>query len=381
MQPFRHFTKNNRVYQRTGFVPATANAPPYLVREILNAYNADGLGVTGKDERIAILIDTFPHDDDLTYFWTKNSLPIVSTRITKINVNNVDPTLLPALEGEESLDTQWASGIARDANVSVYACGSLDFVALDSGLDRIIDDATADTSLRQLSISLGLGELYLSPNAQLDGELKIENDKFLKLAAMGVNVFVSSGDAGSNPDQFGHSGGTAVQVEWMSSCPFVVGVGGTSLRLAGTGAVSGEVAWIGSGGGISRVFPRPGYQNLREMPANSMRLVPDVSLVADPNTGVYIRVGGQDQQIGGTSLSAPVWAGFCALLNASRTKAGKRTLPFLNPLIYPLNKTKCFRNITSGTNGAFKAGLGYNMVTGLGVPDVKSLMNNLLQTK
>jgi kumamolisin len=105
--------------------------------------------------------------------------------------------------------------------------------------------------------------------------------------------------------------------------------------------------------------------------------VPDVSAAADPNTGALLVVNGSAGPIGGTSWSAPVWAGFCALLNEKRVKAGKDPLPFLNPLIYPLMGSSSFRDITSGNNGAFDAGPGYDMVTGIGVPNLKELSKAL----
>jgi kumamolisin len=85
----------------------------------------------------------------------------------------------------------------------------------------------------------------------------------------------------------------------------------------------------------------------------------------------------QVTQIGGTSWSAPVWAGFCALINEARGAAAKLPLPFLNPLIYPLMGSACFRDIQMGSNGAFNAGPGYDMVTGIGVPNVKALIATL----
>lgn len=85
---------------------------------------------------------------------------------------------------------------------------------------------------------------------------------------------------------------------------------------------------------------------------------------------------GRFSRSGGTRWSAPVWAGFCALINEARIKGGKPALPFLNPLIYPLMKT-CFRDISSGSNGAFDAGPGYDLVTGIGVPDLKKLLAEL----
>jgi kumamolisin len=378
LQPFRQATRHTRIYRPVSpaATPATANAPPYLVKEVLKAYNADNLGVTGKGQKIAILIDTLPLDADTAHFWTRNNLPVTANRVEKIKLKDGP---LPPVEGEESMDVQWSSGIASGAKVRVYACGSLAFVDLDLGLDRILADAMADAELRQVSISLGLGEQFLSPDGTPNGEVAIEHQKLLQLAALGVNVFVSSGDGGSNPDQFGQSGGDKDQTEWMASSPFAIGVGGTALHLDSTGAISSETGWVGSGGGVSKVFDRPAFQNQPGMPQGQKRLVPDVCLLAAPETGAYVRVNGADQQIGGTSLSAPVWAGFCALMNEARTKANKPTLPYLNPLIYPLKGSDSFRDITDGSNGGFDAGAGYDMVTGLGAPHLKNLISKLTQ--
>jgi len=79
----------------------------------------------------------------------------------------------------------------------------------------------------------------------------------------------------------------------------------------------------------------------------------------------------QVMQIGGTSWSAPVWAAFCALINDARIKARRPALPFLNPIIYQLIGTASFRDIQEGNNGAFQAGQGYDMVTGIGVPNIR----------
>ena len=134
---------------------------------------------------------------------------------------------------------------------------------------------------------------------------------------------------------------------------------------------------MSGGGGKSVFFKRPSWQQGAGVPAGNQRLVPDVSLTADPNEGGFLVLNNKVVQIGGTSWSAPVWAGFCALINEARAKAKKKPLPFLNPLLYPLLGTPCFRDITQGSNGAYEAGPGYDMVTGLGVPNVAKLMQAL----
>jgi len=398
LQPFRHAHKHSRVLPMSriahvaGAAPgrgrsrATASArngrargpaksastaPPYHVAQILKAYNADTLKATGSGQTIGILIDTVPNDADLKAFWKSNKVTNSTTKITKINVNG---SPLPGPTGEETLDVEWSSGIAQGAKIRIYATGTLEFVNLDAALDRIIADLPSQPTMRQVSISLGMGETFMAKD-----EVDTQNLKFLKLAAAGVNVFVSSGDAGSNPDVTGHSSAGPTQAEYQSSDPNVVGVGGTSLKLAANGTVEDESGWAGSGGGKSIFFDRPPWQKGAGV-SGTKRLVPDVSLAADPNAGALVVLGGQPGPVGGTSWSAPVWAAFCALLNETRVKAGKDPLPFLNPLIYPLLGSSSFRDITSGNNGAFACGSGYDMVTGLGVPNLAALSAALLGT-
>jgi kumamolisin len=205
------------------------------------------------------------------------------TRIDKVKVGSGH---LPAPEGEETLDASWSSGVAPGAKIKIYATGSLQFVALDQALDRIIADASLDPTLRQVSISLGLGETFVGGPT---GEVATEHQKFLWLAAMGVNVFVSSGDAGSNPNTDGQSANGPLQAEYAASDSAVVAVGGTSLQLAsGDGSVVAEEGWAGSGGGDSIFFSRPPWQTGLGVPAENHRFVPDVSAAADPNEGAYL---------------------------------------------------------------------------------------------
>src|SRR5260221_5142725 len=229
--------------------PNISNAPPYLVNGVVKAYNAHNLPVTGKGQTIAILIDTFPADSDLQAFWQRNDLPISLAQVEKVNVSG---GVLPPIEGEETLDVEWASGVAPGAKVRVYASGSLQFADLDNALDKISSDLEAEPDMRQLSISLGLGDTFMPA-----GEVRTQHQKFLRLAAAGVNVFVSTGDAGSNPDSTGHGGGGPLQAEYSSSDSCVIGVGGTSLVLDPAGSVADETGWPDGGGRNSAFFQRP----------------------------------------------------------------------------------------------------------------------------
>jgi kumamolisin len=384
LQPFRHANKHSRMHKMSvgnrstlladgSLSPNTANEPPYLVPEIMKAYGADGLNLTGDGQTIAILIDTVPNDADLIAFWRANGIAADIANIQKINVTGAT---LPPPEGEETLDVEWSSGVAPKSKIRIYATGTLQFVDLNQALDQILEDLPSRPGMRQLSISLGLGETYMGGP---QGLAAAQHQRFLKLAASGVNIFVSSGDAGSNPDATGHSPTGPLQAEYASSDPTVIGVGGTSLRLAADGSVTDEVGWTSGGGGRSIFFPRPAWQTGNGVPAGGDRLVPDVSLAADPNEGALLVLNNSPIGIGGTSWSAPVWAGFCALINQSRVASGAPALPFLNPLIYPLMGTACFHDINEGSNGAYEAGPGYDLVTGIGVPNVRALIAALTQ--
>jgi kumamolisin len=85
---------------------------------------------------------------------------------------------------------------------------------------------------------------------------------------------------------------------------------------------------------------------------------------ADPETGYSVRVDSQTLVIGGTSAVAPLWAGLIALANATN----KVSAGFINPAIYAAGAKKAFRDITSGNNGGFTAGPGWDACSGLGSP-------------
>lgn len=372
LQPFLHLNKH-RSYRHPLSVAAAAavatgkavsNSPPYLPSAILSAFDGAKLGLDGGGQTIGILIDTFPNDADLQSFWQQANVPGQLANVNKISVGT---GAMPPPEGEESLDVEWTSGIAPGATINIYATGSLAFGPLDAGLQRILDDAKANASLRVVSISLGLGEQNTPA-----GAIRIQSQIYLRLAALGVNVFVSSGDDGSNPQ------GT-LQVEYPSSDPSVVAVGGTTLVLNANGTIKSEAGWAGSGGGKSVKFKRPSWQSGVGVAAGSTRLVPDVAAGADPNTGALVVLNGQPHQIGGTSWAAPTWAAIVALINQARVKAGKKALPFLNPLIYPLNQSTSFRDVTGGSNGAYHSAPGHDLVTGIGSPNVRNLVKALLE--
>jgi sugar lactone lactonase YvrE len=138
------------------------------------------------------------------------------------------------------------------------------------------------------------------------------------------------------------------------------------------------------------MFARPPWQTGPNIPAGAMRCVPDVAAYAfDPYFRLFCYYDGRDAGANGTSSASPIWAGLCALINQARAQAGLGPVGLLGPKIYPLNGTSAFNQITTGlmldanstfvlsegaTNGAYSVGPNYNMVTGLGSPNIGNLI-------
>jgi subtilase family serine protease len=183
--------------------------------------------------------------------------------------------------------------------------------------------------------------------------------------------------------------------EYPAFSPNVLAVGGTSLMLNADSSYNSETGWgyysscvgasIGSGGGISLYEPEPGYQE--GVQSLGMRTTPDVSLFADPATGAWIAdsynldPGNPFEVVGGTSLSAPAWAGLLAIVNQGRAASGAAALNSTGPTeaqqaLYNLPQSD-YNTVTSGSNG-YSAGAGYNLVTGLGTPVANLLVSDLV---
>ena len=344
--------------------PLINNTAPFYPSEILKAYGASNLTVSGAGQTIAIVIDTPPKISDLTQFWTTTGVTQSLNNITFVQVVQGQN---PSLSGEESLDTEWSSSIAPNAKVRVYVTTDLSDPNLDAAYMKIIADLPNVAGLNQVSLSYGGNELDTT-NAQMNTDAQL----FATLASAGVTVFASSGDNGSKPDPF-----RMPQISSPSNDPNVTAVGGTRLFLTSAGNVASETVWSGSGGGVSTYFSRPAWQTGSGVPAGSFRLNPDVSAPADPNTGALVIQNGSQQTVGGTSWSAPVWAGFCALINEARAKASQPPVGVLGAKVYPLIGTANFRDITSGNNGDYSAGAGYDLCTGIGTPNLANLIASL----
>jgi kumamolisin len=354
----------------------TSDSPPYTPAQILNAYGATTTGLTGAGQTIAVVIDSVPADSDLSSFWTRCGISR-SGSIQKIPV--VGSSLPTDTTGEATLDVEMTSSLAPAANVRIYAVTDLSSLNLDLAYERIISDLSSQPTLHQLNLSFGNNE---SENSR--HQLIQDDQLFATLAAGGVTIFAAAGDGGSNPDARtgNYNPQSTLQPSSPASDPNVTAVGGTSLYLnSATGAISSETGWSvsgsgseGSGGGISNVFPQPDWQTGKGVLTGGMRQIPDVAAVSDPSTGSFLVFQGRNSEaFGGTSLGSPIWTAFCALLNQARAAGGLTPLGLFGPYLYPLIGTASLHDITVGNNGAYSAGVGYDLVTGVGTPNFNVL--------
>jgi subtilase family serine protease len=312
--------------------------------------------------------------------------------------------------GEETLDIEAVHSMAPGANI-VYVGAPNNFQDLDAALNHVVDRHLAQIVTNSYGWSTDLLPA---------GYEKPVTDILVQAAAEGIGVYFSSGD---NGDETSNGYRTA---DWPASSPWVTAVGGTSLGVGASNdylfetywgtdryllASSGTAWskqfdwWGGAGGGASRLFGEPGYQLDAGIPyadyyGGHNRVVPDVSMVADPNTGFLM---GQTQtfpdgtakyseyRIGGTSLSSPLFAGLMAVVDQ---QAGSPR-GFVNGKLYTAS-AGAFRDIATsagdpvgvvrvdylnGVDGATRATFrtfgdvetlhsvaGYDDATGLGTP-------------
>jgi subtilase family serine protease len=313
-----------------------ASTSPYGLAPgtIKTAYNFPTSSTAGAGKTIAI-VDAFDHpsaENDLNVFSSQYSLPACTTAngcFTKVDQRGGTnyPRKNSGWALEIALDIEWAHAIAPGAHILLVEADSNSFANLLAAEDY------AKTHAQYVSNSWGASEF--------SGETAYDSH----FAQSGVSFFVSSGDAG-------------LPAEYPSASPNVISVGGTTLHFSG-GNFTSETGWSGSGGGCSVYENKPGAQNTGSVNCNGKRGTPDVSLDADPASGVSVydsfRYQGQSGwwQVGGTSASSPMWAGRSAVSGAVVNSA------------YVYGNSITYRDITSGNNGA-SALPGYDLVTGRG---------------
>ncbi len=320
--------------------------------------------LTGAGQTIGILElgGGYETSDITTYF---QGLGLTSPTVVAVSVDGAtnvpggDPS---GADGEVALDIQVAGAVAPGARIAVYFTPNT-----DQGFIDAITTAVHDTTNKPSVLSISWG----GPESGWSAASRTALDNACQSAgALGVTITVASGDSGSS------DGSTGNNVDFPASSPNVLACGGTRLSGSGT-TISSEIVWNdqpsggATGGGVSTVFPLPSWQANANVPkpadAGGGRGVPDVAGDASPESGYNVLVDGQQEVVGGTSAVAPLWAGLLALINQNRVQAGNATAGFINPTLY--GAPTVLRDITSGSNGTYNAGPGWDPCTGLGSPN------------
>jgi subtilase family serine protease len=333
--------------------------------QVRHAYGFDQLTNQGDGQTIAI-IDAFDDPNieaDLGVFNTKFALPACTTSngcFRKIYAAG-QPRTDAGWSLEMALDVEWAHAIAPKARIILVEAASNSLLNLFDAVDIAVSNGAS-----VVSMSWGGGEFSSEPSYDTH------------FYASGVTFTASSGDSGT--------GG-----EYPASSPFVVSVGGTTLKVDSAGNYLSESAWSGSGGGQSAFEDEPLYQAIYPIPndPSGKRGIPDVSYDGDPATGfpVYDSVRYQGRsgwfQVGGTSAGAPQWAALLAIANSMRLANNKVPLSSsnVNTALYAATYSTNYHDVVTGTNGncaLCSASANYDYVTGLGTPKAAAIVNSLV---
>ncbi len=353
--------------------PAHARTSGYTPAQIVRAYNVAPLsqrGITGQGQTIAFIEVDGIDLNDLAYFDRAFGLPRARP---EVYVPRGAPQALPP-GPETTLDIEWAHALAPAARLQIYEVTRAgDFQNFAGQLATMVEAALSNGAT-DISMSLrGTGSIICSTFL---ASVRLHS-AFQDAVAKGVTVFAASGDYGDHPCQSSHRIGTV----YPASDPDVTAVGGTALSLAPGGGYGGETAWSGSGGGYSADFPRPSYQRGPGDFDARYRSVPDVAFDAAETTGVLVRFNGQWVAVGGTSVGAPCWAAIWALAEQYHEARTGKPLAWANPLLYGLanspQRHAVYHDVTTGNNGYWQAGAGWDRVTGWGSPDAAALVTAL----
>ncbi len=351
---------------------------------LLRTYNAEPLraqGYTGKGETVVVFSFDGFDQADLDRFATEFGLPAFTPEVVG--------GMPSQRTGEATMDLEAIHAMAPDARtVLVNARPTVE----GDGSYATIGAMMEDTDIRypgavwSFSIGWGCDRLITAT------DLVPARAALVAALSHGTTAFNASGDLAGLECKGGHRwssppGPEDIGLDSVASLPEMTDVGGTTLSTDAQGRWLAEQSWFdpplsqGTGGGVSNLFDRPAWQSrLVAEGAPGRRLTPDVAAVADPFTGMRVVFKQQLSVGGGTSLSAPIWAGLIAVVNQYLTDRGEGRVGDLNPQLYEIAegaKLPAFHDVVRGGNAVNDAGPGYDLVTGLGTPDVMNLAEDL----
>jgi kumamolisin len=353
---------------------ADAAAAAYTPLDVARLYDFPA-DANGSGQCIAIIeLGGGYRSADLKAYFKGLGLAVPKVSAVSVDGGKNSPSLPWGADAEVALDIEIAGAVAPGASIAVYFAPNSEQGFIDAITSAVHDNVNKPSVI---SISWGAPESDWTEQA-----LTAMNGAFEAAAALGVTVCCAAGDAGSgdqNPDN-GTPDGKA-HADFPGSSPFVLCCGGTRLAADGSETVwNDDPTSSATGGGVSDVFDLPDWQKDAHVPPSSNpggrigRGVPDVAGNASPSTGYQVRVDYLSFVVGGTSAVSPLWAGLIARMNQ---KLGT-PVGFLNPLLYgPVVGSASFHDITSGNNGAYTAGSGWDACTGWGSPDGSKLLATL----
>jgi subtilase family serine protease len=335
----------------------------YSAKDLRIAYSIPAFGNLSHHAAVAVFEQGGFTASDVSEYLDTNDLP--HAKVTPVSVDGSPTTVSNSnVELEAVLDIDMVIAINPSVDeVRVYE-DSIDI--FQTALLDAITQVGDENLVQVFSISYGQDEGYQGNDA-----IAAENTALQQLATEGITVTASSGDDGAYGDLYNFY----YNVSDPASQPYITGVGGTTLYTGVDHAYIEEQAWNelasgdgATGGGISSYWSFPSFQgepSTQYMTLNggstSMRNVPDVAALGDPLTGVgiYSKINGGWIQIGGTSVSSPIWAGYLSIIDAALEYTGLQNLGFFNPALYAVGALELgeadpayyLYNITIGSNG------------------------------
>jgi subtilase family serine protease len=386
----KNYARRNQNFRPKEASPKSSGS--YMTPALINSvYNVTATGESGSGETLALFeLDGYTASD-ISYYATYFSL----TEPTLDNVLVDGATGTPSTgadsgASEVTLDIELAMALAPGlTKIMVYEGPpqtGMSQSAADTDVIDVYSRIASDDLAKEISSSWGSAESETDSTV-----LDSENTVFQQFASQGQSFFAAAGDDAAY-DASSYGDNTDLEVDDPSSQPYATGVGGTSVKWNDSGAWSSETSWAatassgtygdsgyvsseGGGGGISRIWSLPTWQSgLATTPnkgSTSMRMVPDVSLNAQPSTGYYVYYSGAWAVYGGTSCAAPLWAAFTALVNEKLVAESLSRVGLFTEAMYTVAKgssySSDFHDIADGsTNLYYPAETGYDLSTGWG---------------
>jgi kumamolisin len=317
---------------------------PTLAREGYNLTSDISSGYNGSGETIGLAEFSAYSASAVAGYNSKYSLGATAASVVNVDGGTTDSS--GSVEDELDIEVDYA--LAPKATIKVYEAPNSDAgeVALYAAL--------VSSDVPVISSSWGEPE-------QDENNLSSDDADFEEAAAQGQSVYAASGDSGADDN------GSSLSVDFPASDQYVSGVGGTNLTVT-SGKWASETGWSGSGGGQSVEFSTPSFQS--SVNSSGHREVPDVSAAGGNNSPWTIDADGTYESVWGTSAAAPNWAAFSADYDSAASALGGAKFGYANSEIYTVAASSLynsvFHDVTSGNNGGYSAGTGYDEVTGWG---------------